>query len=323
MRSRREVHLLVQVARMYYERGLTQQDIAKQLDLSRQKVSRLLHLAREEGIVQITVVDPSQADHGLERLMRETFELKEVILTSCRGLDSVSLRRQIGIVGADYVVDELREGDIVGIGWGRTLNALVNALSGQIRTRIQVVPLLGGIGEMASSFQVNELARRLASQFGGSYRFLHVPAFSLDPAVWETLMRTEEVQQISELWKRVDVAIVGIGHLEMQRSSSMFLAGHVPPSTLATFEALGAVGDICGRFFDINGQQVEIGAGVIGVGRDQLLSLPKVIGIAGGAIKARAILGALRGGYLSTLIMDTETARMVLSEEFGGGGLTD
>jgi dihydroxyacetone kinase-like protein len=39
-----------------------------------------------------------------------------------------------------------------------------------------------------------------------------------------------------------------------------------------------------------------------------------VIAIAGGMEKVRAVLGALRGGYINTLITDTETARAVLAE---------
>ena len=109
MPSRKNIHLMVQAARMYYEEGLTQQAIADQIGLSRQKVSRLLNLAREEGIVQITIANPIQADHQLEQLMMKSFNLKYVIITPCQGMKTASMRRQIGIAGADYLIDELHE----------------------------------------------------------------------------------------------------------------------------------------------------------------------------------------------------------------------
>jgi dihydroxyacetone kinase-like protein len=39
-----------------------------------------------------------------------------------------------------------------------------------------------------------------------------------------------------------------------------------------------------------------------------------VIAIAGGSDKVSAILGAIRGGYVKTLITDTVTARAVLEQ---------
>ena len=48
---------LINVAKMYYEANMTQQDIAQRLGVSRPLVSKMLTKARECGIVSITVND--------------------------------------------------------------------------------------------------------------------------------------------------------------------------------------------------------------------------------------------------------------------------
>lgn len=314
MSSRQDLRLMVQIARLYFEERLTQQAIADQLDLSRQKVSRMLLRAREEGIVRIAVLDPLPTNRDLEREFQEVTGLRRVSLVAGEGLEDETLRRRIGVAGAEFISRVTTDGQEVGIGWGRTLSALVNALPKAHKKGISVVPLVGGIGELAPAFQVNELARRLAEAFGGTYRFFHLPAFTYDQEVWETLMRTKEVESISRHWATLNAAIVGIGHVGLQYASSMFFGDYIPPVHLAQLETKGAVGDICGRFYDIGGNPVTVGAGVIGIGIADLAAVPEVIAVAGGSEKTRAIIGALKGGFISTLISDTATARAVLRD---------
>ncbi|MFQ3565684.1 MAG: sigma factor-like helix-turn-helix DNA-binding protein [Aggregatilineales bacterium] len=53
-----ELRLMAKIARLYYERGLSQLQIAGQLDISQATVSRLLKRALDEKIVQISVTLP-------------------------------------------------------------------------------------------------------------------------------------------------------------------------------------------------------------------------------------------------------------------------
>jgi DNA-binding transcriptional regulator LsrR (DeoR family) len=67
--------LLYRIARAYYENDLTQEQIGKRFGLSRIKVSRLLRRAREEGIVQITVVSPLASHADLEGQLEARYGL--------------------------------------------------------------------------------------------------------------------------------------------------------------------------------------------------------------------------------------------------------
>jgi deoxyribonucleoside regulator len=314
MVARNDIQLMVQVARLYFENGLTQEEIARLLNITRQKVSRLLIAARSKGIVQINIYDPTPKEPDLANELKSKFHLQDVILAAAENLGVDQLRASIGLAAAEYLKQHLLPNHNVGIGWGRTLFETVNLLGVDNDKKINVTPLIGGIGDISPFFQVNELARRLADAFSGTYRHLYVPAFIEDTSILEKLLNSQEVTQINELWNRLDVAIVGIGQLEFQQISSMFFADHIAPQTLALLESKGAVGDLCARFFDIQGSLVISEMGVIGVGLEKLKTTPDVIAIAGGLGKTRAVLGALRSGCVKTLVTDTATARAVLLE---------
>jgi DNA-binding transcriptional regulator LsrR (DeoR family) len=312
MRRREEVQVMLQVARMYYQDDLSQQEIAQNLDLSRQKVSRLLKQARAQGIVQVRLSDPFASDPALVEQFQATFGLRHVVLTPGDGLTTGALRQRLGVAAAEYLTQAIPDEALVGLGWGRTLHQVIGALGNERQANVHTVPLIGGIGQLSPSFQVNDLARRLADAFGGTWRALYAPAFTEDLTTWKALVGLEDVQHMARLWAQIQVAIVGIGQFEVQHVAAMFFATSLSQRTLAHMEAAGAVGDICGRFYDIHGQSVDGGSGVLGISLEQLRAIPNVVGIAGGVEKAAAILGAMRGGYLGTLVTDTVTAAAVL-----------
>jgi DNA-binding transcriptional regulator LsrR (DeoR family) len=300
----------LRAARLYYEDGLTQQQVADELAVSRPQVSRLLARARAEGIVCISIVDPFATCEGIEGRLVEVFGLDQAVVTAGEGLSGETLRRHIGLAAAEYLrnllVDELK----VGIGWGRTLHAVVESLDAKRRVSIQVFPLIGGIGQVSPSFQVNELTRRTAEAFGGNWQPLYAPAFVAEPQARDVLLRHPDVGKVVGSWDHLDVAVVGIGHFV--HHSSTFVVGYLEEHLLKMLVDRGAMGDLCGRFFDAQGKQCLVEPGVIGISLEQLRALDQVIGIAGGEEKVMAILSVLRGGYLNTLITDTVTAEAVL-----------
>jgi DNA-binding transcriptional regulator LsrR (DeoR family) len=303
---------------MYYQDDLSQQEIAQHLSLSRQKVSRLLKEARGQGIVHIRLSDPFAADPVLTEQLQRAFGLRQVVVTPGEGLTAGALRQRLGVAAAEYLSQALPDEALVGIGWGRTLHAVVSALEPARQANIHVIPLIGGIGQLSPSFQVNDLARRLAEAYGGSWRALYAPAFTDDLTAWQALMRLEEVQEVGQLWTQLSMALVGIGQFEVQHLAAMFFADRLSQQALAEFAAAGAAGDICGRFFDASGQPIDAGSGVLGIHLEQLRSLPNVVAVAGGVEKSAAVLGALRGGYVHSLVTDSITARAVLDRHMAG-----
>jgi DNA-binding transcriptional regulator LsrR (DeoR family) len=302
---------MLRAARLYYEDSLTQQQISAELGVSRPTVSRLLTQARRESIVQITIADPFPGHEELQVQLVQSFALKHALLVAGEGLSGELLRRRLGIATAEYLQHTLSAGSRVGIGWGRTLGSVVEAFDARTRLGIQVVPLIGGLGQISSSFQVNELARRLAEAFGGSWQSFYVPAFVEDPAALDGLLRLPDVTAVIKAWANIDVALVGIGHFGGAQSSMLFYS-YIGDDALQRLEQCHAVGDICGQFFDTHGRQCFVERRVIGIPLELLKTLPQVIAVAGGLEKTAALLGALRGGYVDVLVTDSITARGVL-----------
>jgi deoxyribonucleoside regulator len=316
MKDRHEYDLMLQCCRLYYENGESQEEIAKSLGISRPKVSRLLQRARDEGLVEIRIVDPFSEQAELEQALVGEFGLKKAIVTAGASSNEELTRKRIGWAAADYLESTLRDGQRVGIGWGRTLYEAVHSLADSKEKSISVVPLVGGLSRVAPVFQVNELARVLAEAVGGTWQALYGPAFVDNEAERQALLNSPDVQMVTQQWPQLDVALVGIGHFGYQAELQMLFADYVEPGVHQQLENSGAAGDICARFFDVQGKPItSVGwKEQLGIGLEQLHGLNHVVGVAGSPVKAEAILGALRGGYIDVLITDESTARMVLDK---------
>lgn len=317
MAHREELNLILRAARLYYEDGLTQQQVARELGISRPKVSRLLSQAREEGIVRINILDPFSEHSSLEKELVAAFGLRQAVVTTCAGAEAEILRRRIGFAAAEFLACSLAEGQQIGIGWGPVLYSVVTSLDVRRKINIKVVPLVGGMGQISPLFQANELARQLAEAFGGVWQELYAPVFVGERVAREALVRLKDIQIVLQTWPVLDWALVDVGYLEFQNQSSMFFAEYVDSSTLQQLKAAGAVGDLCGRFFNAGGEPCGPEEGMVGISLEQLRALDGVIGVAGGPEKVLAILGALRGGYLNVLITDEITAQAVLAYHQG------
>jgi len=116
-----QADFLYQIARLYYEEKLTQEQIASQIGLSRQKVQRLLDSAKKEGIVQIQVISPVSSQREIEKQLEKHFKLTKAIVVSSSIKAESIIRKDIGRAAAAYLEDTLRDNDILGIGWGRTV----------------------------------------------------------------------------------------------------------------------------------------------------------------------------------------------------------
>lgn len=310
-----QLRLLVRVARLYYEAGLRQPEIAERLQISQAKVSRLLKRAADEGIVRITIATPVGVHPDLEERLEEAYGLQEAVVVDTHDDDERSLMHDLGAAAAFHLESTLKAGDVIGISsWSATLLAMVNAMR-PVRTvsGITVVQILGGVGDPGAEVHATELTRRLAGLVQGTPILLPVPGVVGSLEAREVLERDEYVSRVLDLWATMTVALVGIGAVTpsplLERSGNVF---EVPERRLLTER--GAVGDVCLRFFDAAGGPIvsDLDSRVIGLTLDQLRNVPRSIAVAGGVRKLDAIRGALAGGYLRCLVTDRRTAEALL-----------
>jgi DNA-binding transcriptional regulator LsrR (DeoR family) len=311
-----ELRLMAKVARLYYERGVRQADIADQLDLSQATVSRLLKRAQEEQIVRITVSVPHGAYTELEEELQAAYGLKDVIVVDTVA-DDEQILRDLGAAAAFYVENTLKPGEVIGISsWSATLLAMVDAMHPLPRSvSAQVIQILGGVGNPAAEAHAAHLTRRMATLTRGDAFFLAAPGIAGSAETARIYLDDPFVRATVDRFEQVTLALVGIGAVEPSKllasSGNSFSADE-----LGLLRERGAVGDVCLRFFDQHGQPVQtpLNERVIGMRLAQLQQAARSVGIAGGARKLPAIRGALAGRWINVLITDRRTAGTLVAE---------
>jgi DNA-binding transcriptional regulator LsrR (DeoR family) len=294
-----ELRLVARVASLYFVDGMKQADIAARLHISQAGISRLLQRARDAGIVRITVAPPQGTFPDTEEELCMRFGLSDAIVADCDAEEDAHILTRIGAAAALYVETTLRDGDVVGVApWSEPLVRMVQSMHPVRRASARaVVPLLHDSGNARMQARAEQLVARLA-------RLTHAtPAPLTDCPTEATRGRFSEVT----------MALVGIGALgrsDALRDGDVVL----DEGRREELEHLEAVGGICLNFFDANGAACawSFGASMSGITLAELRGVPRVIAVAGGRHKWRAIRAALRGRLIDVLITDRFTGRVLL-----------
>lgn len=247
------IDLLATVASLYYNFNQSQAEIASRFDLSPSKVSRLIKEARDRGIVEIQIHMPIPRDLELEQTLIREFCLKDayILKTSADSDDEVSLDG-LGKLAANYlerVIEALKPGAIIGVAWGTGVHAAVLALPNRASYNIDVVQLMGGVGALAVDGP--DLARIITEKLGGRHYDLHAPVLVEKAAAREMFMAEPAVRNGIVRAQSAQLAITGIGAIH-EDTSSFLRAGLFNRADLVQLRDQGIVGEICGRFYDIN-----------------------------------------------------------------------
>lgn len=304
---------LAKVASLYYEDGLSQEQIAAQLGYSRAHISRLLSEARREGIVEIRVLHPLERASVLEKKLQASFDLKQVRVLQGGELAYGQMLRRLGALAARLLAESIESQSILGISWGTALSEVAHTLQPMDLPGVKVVQLIGSATSRDHQVDGPGLAREFSLRIGGQYFTLAAPWLVRDRRTRDALVKEKRMCEILNMAQQADIALVGIGSVE-PGYSSLVRAGYITLDQLRELQKLGIVGDVCGHHFDLAGKLVDISmvGYAIGIDADSLRRIPLVISVAGGMIKARAILGALRAGLVNALVTDDSAARGVL-----------
>jgi DNA-binding transcriptional regulator LsrR (DeoR family) len=173
--------------------------------------------------------------------------------------------------------------------------------------------MVGAIGASNSDFDGANLVRELAQTLGGEYFTLNAPLIVENAETQRALLQEPSIRKVLDLARQASIALVGVGAVA-RGASSPVRANLLSSSDLRTIQKHQGVGDICSQYFDVWGNLVaeQVNQRVVALDLESLKALPKVVGVASGTHKAKAILGALRGEFINALITDDLTANRVL-----------
>lgn len=295
-------------ARLYYVDGLGQAEVAKFVKVSQAKISRLLALARQRGIVQISVAEYEPRNAALEQQLITHFHLHSAaVIKTVPGALTEAVRETTGYFGAAFVASLIPENSIVAIAGGRTIRELIRLLPEDSQRRPTVVQAMGNIDSQVGPVDAFELAHTMARRWSGSFVMMNTPAFAPDKRTRDSLLALEQIRSVRTRLGRAQVALIGIGTPD----NSVFVERCVlSPDELARLKQRGAVGEICGRFFDRHGRECDSPwrDRVLSIELEHLRAIPQVIGVVAGADRAAAIRAAIHGGLVKSLVIDDACA---------------
>lgn len=316
-----ELAVIAEVARMYYVEGMSQADIADMLFFSKAKVSRALRIAREEHIVEFQINYPLKRSIALETELKRRFGLEEALVVTDlydNQNTDISIKR-IGEMAAGYLDEILKDGDTVGISWGRTMHQTVRQLKPSSPRNIQVLQLVGNcMDDYNVDIDVTTLTEQMAQAFQGTTVRLYAPMHVNSDIVRKELLREPIIRKAIDKIRSVDYALTGIADVSLERPKSTW-AGYLTENKKRELIKKGAVGYLCGYFLDKDGNKLSdpINDKIIGISFEDLKRVPHVIAVAGGLDKTSAIRAALRGKLVHRLITDSRIAEKLLAMRDG------
>jgi deoxyribonucleoside regulator len=305
--------VLRMAATLYYVDGLGQTEVAEFVRVSQTKISRLLALALERGIVRISVDQYDPRHESLEQQLRAKFGLKSsAVIKTAKNATSEAARQIVGHFGAPYVASLFPREGVVAIGGGRSVADVVKRLRpGDVR-RLTVVQAMGSIDSNISPVDALELGRALVALWGGEFLTLSTPAFAPDKKTRDSFLGSNQIRSVWQRLRKADAALVGVGPIEQ----SVYVdRGVLDGADIADLKSCGAVGEICGRFFDAEGRECNSRwrNRAISLELEYLRKIPQVIGVAAGPDRAPAVAAAMRGGLLKSLLIDERGALALLA----------
>lgn len=309
-----ESSMAARAAWLHYAGGLTQSEVAKRLGLTSLKAHRLITKANQDGLVKVYIDGDVSECVALETELcaRHGLDYCEVVPQ----FDDEDLPlKALGIAGAQYLKRAIERGEetLIGVGHGRTLAACVEYLPRTAAGATRFVSLLGGLTRKFSA-NPHDVIHRLAERTGAEAYVMPVPMFANTAEDRAVLLGQKGVGDVLDLARAADLLLAGIGTTE--REASLVATGMVERGEMQEVKRGGGVGELLGHFFDADGKPFEtaLSGRVLALGREALANR-KIVALAGGKVKIRAVRAVLASRHLTVLITDERTARALVEEK--------
>jgi deoxyribonucleoside regulator len=309
-----ELNLMISVVKKYYELGMNQEQIAKEEFISKSSVCRLIKKAVDNGYVKFQINYPMESVKTLENEFHRMFQLDKVFITPTYTEDAdIRLKDTCKSVAGD-LCKIVGLNDIISVSWGTTMEQLANTIVATPSTKkcSKVVLMNGSVAGDISSTKSSQIIEQFTQFFGAQGFLLPVPLVVDNRRIAQAIQMDSHVKYVLDMAKEASIAVVSIGAVSYE--SVLCTRSAYSKEDYDEIVALGAVGDIAGRCFDINGNQVskQVIDRTIGLKLEEIKKKKVRIGVAVGEKKVKAIIGALQGGIINRFYTDEITAKEVI-----------
>ncbi|MEA5002108.1 MAG: sugar-binding domain-containing protein [Christensenella sp.] len=310
----RDLNLMIKVIKKYYELGMNQEQIAKEEFISKSSVCRLIKKAQENGFVSYKINYPMESIQMLEDEFHKRFQLDKIFITPFYTEDMPIRLQDTCNAVVDDICKMVRANDTIGISWGTTMEQVATALTALPNNKKcdKIIMMNGSLAGDMTSLKSSRTVERFADFFSAKGYILPVPLL-VDSKIVANLIRSDSyIQNVMNMAIESQFAVLSVGGVSPQ--TVLMRRNAYTKEEFDELMSMGAVGDVVGRCFDMNGREVcaPIAERTIGIGLEELKKKRVRMGIAVGSHKIRAIIGALRGNLINMLYIDEMTALSVI-----------
>jgi DNA-binding transcriptional regulator LsrR (DeoR family) len=299
--------LLSSIARRFYLEDASKTELADEFSISRFRVARLLQQAREQGVVTIEIHDRDEPRDALSAELAHHLGLDECVVVKAGDTDDDN-RRRLARAAAPRIARSIRDGDVLGLTWGRTLVAIGEELPAL--PPCTVIQLTGTVGNDLRQSPV-EVIRRISGRSSVDAVAVFAPLFAASESAAETFRSDPSIEAALRRYSELALAVVAVGSWDPPITQ---LGPLLRDDERAELEREGVVAEIAGIFFRADGSVIEtdLSRRRISVSADELRRTPRVMAVAGSVEKAAAIAAVSRSGILSSLVTDDRAAPALL-----------
>ncbi len=304
---------MMSAAKQYYQLGLSQDVIAKNLYISKSTVSRLIKKAIEMGYIEVKIKNFGEVDEMLQHEFLETFGIDSIILPTLVQSDLVRLNDVCAFAAKD-IFSYVEDNEIIGVPWGRTIEYLAANINEPMEqyTNLKVCMLNGFVNGSIRSMRGIHIIEKLSTMLNATGYVLPCPLLVDSAEVKATLLADASVKEVYDISAAADMIIISVGPFDMHNTYLTELGEDV----VAHLQKFNGAGNFAGRTYDINGEEMntDLHSRLMALPIKELAKKKKRICIAVGEYKAKAVLGLLRGKIINRLYTDSDTAKAILKQ---------
>jgi DNA-binding transcriptional regulator LsrR (DeoR family) len=311
----------IHVARMYYYQELTTEAIAREMQVSRSTVSRLLSFARQEGLVDIRILDPFEHPRRLEKAIVERFGIRRAhVVPVPETVGEAEWLERVARYAASHLNTVFDSNMILGIAWGTTTSVISRYLQPKPTYNSQIVQLNGAGNTQTTGIDyASEILMRFSQNYGAPAHLFPVPTFFDYAETKNALWKEGSIRRLLDLQQKADLLLYSIGAVNAGIPSHVYSGGYLEEKDYQELERQNIAGDIATVFFREDGRfdRIPLNDRSSGPGL-KMFQQKNGICVVSGLSKVRGLHAALKGRLMRELILDEPTARRLVEKYVSG-----
>ena len=303
---------MFRILKEHYILDMSQKEIARLEKLSTATISRLIKEAKAQGYVKIELNLPDNSVPELEKKIREKYGVSYVSVTRVQVEDQDMIIHDVAQPFSDYLYSIMKDGDVIGLSWGRTLCKMALDLYVKEPRDVTFVSLSGGVTMNVTETGVEQTVRRFAAAFDAQGYAFPLPAYLSNELMKEAVLSDSQFLELFNLIRKAQIAVFSVGPLNT--TSLLYESGYFSFHEMEELIRRGFVGDICGRLIREDGNYENEGEYThsVGITLDELKKKQHKMCVVTQPEKAKVLHCALNGKYIDELFIDERTAEQLL-----------